>query len=245
MPPALRALLLTTAAAALVGLLATQVALAGWVIAAAVGALAAAGARLLRMDRWWPPLLLVLPAGVWLGQRLSVPAGAWAAGALLLLAAYGGVYRTQVPLFLSRRTVWESVLRLLPAPSGGARYRFVDLGSGFGGLPRFLGRHRGDVDCLGVELAPLPALLAWVRSRVMPLSNVRLERTDLWQVPLGQIDLAFAFLSPVPMAALWQKARTEMRAGSALVSCEFEIPDVSPSQVIETGSRRLFLYRIN
>ncbi len=96
------------------------------------------------MDRWWPPLLAALPPAVWFALKLSLPPWTWAIGALLLLAVYGGVYRTQVPLFLSRREVWEAVLGLLPAPRGDAAtpVRLVDLGSGLGALPRFIGRAR-------------------------------------------------------------------------------------------------------
>ncbi len=57
----------------------------------------------------------------------------------------------------------------------------------------------------------------------------------------------YAFLSPVPMPAVWAKAIAEMRPGSLLVSNSFEVPGHEADAVIEVGDRRgtrLFLYRM-
>lgn len=245
MPPAFRALLIEAVAVGSVATVATRFALTPVVAALAVGALGAAGALLWRMDRWWPVLLGAFPLAVWAGLTLSLPAWAWGVAALALVLAYGGVHRTQVPLFLSRRPVWDVVLAELPAPQPGARYRFLDLGSGLGGLPRHIGRSRPDVDADGVELAPLPVALGWLRQRLRPLPNVQLRRGDLWQEPVGNVDLAFAFLSPVPMPALWQRLSGELPRGALFISCEFAVPDVVPAATrIATDGRKLFLYRL-
>lgn len=245
MTPALRALLLEALAVALVGAVLTQVALPGWGAALAVGALGGLGAWITRMDRWWPLLLATLPPAAWVALRLPVPPWAWALAGAALLLVYGGVYRTQVPLFLSRRSVWDAVLALLPPPVPGRRVRLVDLGSGLGGLPRFIAGRRADADCLGVELAPLPAALAALRGVLRPLPNARLARGDLWQVPLGDVDLAFAFLSPVPMPALWEHVSARLPAGATFVSCEFPVPGREADAVLPVeGSRTLFVYRM-
>jgi SAM-dependent methyltransferase len=244
MPPALLALLLGAGATVLVGLVLTRIPLPHWAAALAIGVAAGGGAWLLRMDRWWPPLLAGFPLAIWLALQLPVAPWIWGCAGLLMVLAYGAVYRTQVPLFLSRRAVWETVLAELPPPHPGRRLRFVDLGSGLGGLPRFIARSRPDVDCSGVELAPLPAAIAWLRQRTAPLPNVRLSRGDLWSEPLEEVDLVFAFLSPVPMPALGRKAAAELRAGGTLVSCEFPVPDATPTAVRESGGqRRLYVYR--
>jgi hypothetical protein len=60
-------------------------------------------------------------------------------------------------------------------------------------------------------------------------------------------DLVYAFLSPVPMAAVWRKARAELRPGSLLVSNSFPLPEREPDALIEVGDRRrtvLYVYRI-
>lgn len=244
MPPALRAVLLGMGATLLVGLVLTRLPLPPWAAVLAIGALAGCGAWLLGMDPWWPPMLAGFPPAIWLALQLPAAPWAWALAGLLVVLLYGAVYRTQVPLFLSRPAVWKGVLAELPPPQQGRRLRLVDLGSGLGGLPRFIARSRPDVDCSGVELAPLPAVIAWLRQRIAPLPNVRLARGDLWSEPIADADLVFAFLSPVPMAALGRKVAAEMRAGSLFVSCEFPLPDASPTAVRRSeGRRSLYVYR--
>lgn len=252
MPPALRALLALLVAAAVVGFAAARWPLPPVAAVTATGVLAACGAALLRLDRWWPPLLGAFPFALWGALALDLPAWTHALALGVLLLVFRGVHRTQVPLFLSRREVWDAVLTLLPPPAATAdptvsatrRPRLVDLGSGLGGLPRHIARQRPDCDCVGIELAPLPALVARLRQRLAPLPNLRLLQGDLWRLPLGDVDVAFAFLSPVPMPALWDKARAELRPGALLVSCEFPVPGVAAAQEIAARGRRLYVYRL-
>ena len=61
---------------------------------------------------------------------------------------------------------------------------------------------------------------------------------SLWQVPLGDFDVVYCFLSPQPMPALWDKARREMAAGSWLISNSFAIPAVTPSRRLELDDWR-------
>jgi hypothetical protein len=63
-------------------------------------------------------------------------------------------------------------------------------------------------------------------------------RGDFWHHPLGPYDMVYAFLSPLPMPRLWEKAKAEMRPGSLLVSNSFPVPDVEPQRVIEIADRR-------
>jgi hypothetical protein len=112
--------------------------------------------------------------------------------------------------------------------------RFIDLGCGLGSVLNALKRARPDCECDGVELAPLPYLVSRLRGL---RSGCRVERRDLMTVDLSGYDVVYAFLSPAPMAALWAKARAEMRPGSRFVSLAFEVPGVPADQVIAVGSK--------
>ena len=68
--------------------------------------------------------------------------------------------------------------------------------------------------------------------------NCHLRWGDFWKTDLSEFDVVYAFLSPVPMPALWEKARLEMRKGSLLVSNSFIVPNVKPKRVVEVGDRR-------
>jgi hypothetical protein len=66
-------------------------------------------------------------------------------------------------------------------------------------------------------------------------------------VDLGAFDVVYAFLSPVPMAQLWEKARQEMKPGSLFVSHTFEVPGKEPQQRIPLPGRKdacLLLWRM-
>ena len=97
----------------------------------------------------------------------------------------------------------------------------------------------------GVENAPL----TWLFGRLFlaGLSNCTWRMGDLWTTTLGEYDLVYAFLSPTPMPALWEKVRAEMRPGALFVSNSFEVPGLAPSRVIEVGDRRgtkLYCYEV-
>jgi SAM-dependent methyltransferase len=112
----------------------------------------------------------------------------------------------------------------------------LDLGSGTGSLLRPLARLRPDCRCEGVESAPAPYLLSRLLARHQP--NIALARGDFFKMPWGDYDLVYAFLSPVPMQAVWDKARAELRPGALLVSNSFPVGGVEPEQVIEVPDRR-------
>jgi hypothetical protein len=109
-------------------------------------------------------------------------------------------------------------------------FAFMDLGSGIGGVLTHLARVRPDGRYYGVEAAPLPFLLSWLRIRLGGYRNCTVHWSSLWDCDLAQYDVVFAYLSPVPMDELWQKARNEMRPGSVFISNTFSVADHPPQQ---------------
>ena len=70
--------------------------------------------------------------------------------------------RSRVPLYLSSREACERLAQLLPSSGG---FKVLDLGCGFGGLLAGVARTKPGAQLHGVEIAPLPALVAWFRLR--------------------------------------------------------------------------------
>lgn len=195
------------------------------IIAAAIGAA-------VRLPRWWLPInLLFFPAAFAL-LTFDLPAAAYLAafGALVLFNAASACGR--VPLFLSTARAATLLSTLLPRREG---CRVLDLGSGTGSLLASLARVRPDCSYTGIELAPLPYLLGRLRAR--GTRALHMQWGDFWHEDLSRYDVVYAYLSPAPMARLWQKARAEMRPGSLLVSNDFCVPGVAPAQTIAVGDR--------
>ena len=86
-----------------------------------------------------------------------------------------------------------------------------------------------------MEASPLTWLVAWLRC--LPHKNARIRLGSLWRTDLAEFDVAYAFLSPVPMPALWAKVRREMRPGSRFISHSFEVPGAAPHRVIPVEGR--------
>lgn len=214
--------------------------------AALCGLIAALLSWGLGLRRWWLPVQLLFAPALLLAARLELDYRFYLGALVLFALVFGAVFRTQVPLYLSGRRVWKALSLELPMPTGG-RFSFVDLGCGVGGLLRYLAaRHPlGDFD--GVELAPLPALIAWLRARLARLGNCHIRWGSLWSCNLATYDVVFAFLSPVPMPELWLKARREMRPGTLFISSSFAVPGQAPDrevQIDDLRRTRLLIWRM-
>lgn len=241
-PPALRILLGQLAA---FGLLLAWARLGGgrlsppgWVAAQALLALGAGFA----LGLPWPWALLNLAVSVGLDGALRGNWPLWVAPAVLagLLVLFGGGLSTRVPLYHSSRDAWARVADLVPE---GTPLRVVDLGAGFGGLLAYLARVRPEANLEGVEASPLTWAVAALRC--LPCPQIHLRFGSLWKVSLTEVDVAFAFLSPVPMPDLWVKVRREMRPGTLFISHSFAVPGVKPDREIPVKGRRdakLYVY---
>jgi hypothetical protein len=242
-PPAVTALLLQLAAVALTLLSARLSGLQPppLVFALLCGLLAMSLSRLVGLAGWWLPIqLLFIPALV-LVLALDIPPDFFLAAFLILLAVYWSTFRTQVPLYLSSDKVWRALENLLPSPASGGGaggegkpgFRFIDLGSGLGGVLTHLASVRPDGHYSGVESAPLPFLWSWLRIRLSGYWQCSVHWGSFWDCDLAQYDVVFAYLSPVPMERLWRKARAEMRPGTVFISSTFAVPEQTPHETLQ------------
>lgn len=202
--------------------------------ALACGLIAASFSYYTGLARWWLAIQLGFVPALVLMLNVDIPPILFLSAFLIMLAVYWSTFRTQVPLYLSSNKVWRALEDLLPSHSGGGvegeGFRFIDLGSGLGGVLTHLARIRPDGHYTGVESAPLPLFWSWLRTRAY--RNCSVHWGSLWDCNLAEYDVVFAYLSPVPMEQLWHKARAEMRPGSVFISSTFTIPDQVPQMSV-------------
>lgn len=243
LPVAVRALFAHIAALAPAALMAIMLReTAGWTpdlfgLAVLQGILAAALGHALRLPSWWLPIqLLFLPAAV-AASALKLPAPVYFAAFAVLLLFYWSTFRTRVPLYLSGREAWNRLLGQLPSAGS---FRFIDLGSGLGGLPLYLAGQRPGGDYVGVEIAPAPWLISRLRAWWSG-SRARFLRMDYARLDLAEYDVVFAFLSPAAMPEIWRKAAAEMKDGALLFSLAFPVPGIEPDLMLgsEFGARHV------
>ena len=242
-PPALKALLAQLCGWGVVWLLGQLGLLPGgvWILAFSQGVAAMAVAAMLRCARWWLPIHLVFTPLAFAVLTFKIPSGVWLAAFAVFALIYWSSYRTQVPLFLTNRKTARAVAELLPPGS----IEVLDVGCGIGSFLTAFAQQRRDVRLTGIESAPAPFILARLRTRKHPATTV--IRGDFFACSWAGYDLVYAFLSPVPMLDVWEKARREMKPGSLLVSNSFGIPGVEPDRVIEVKDwrrTRLLVFRI-
>lgn len=210
--------------------------------ALAIGGVALLFATLTRQPWWWRLIHALFVPLAWAASTLNIDPGWYLLLLIVLLLVYRGALSGQVPLYLSNRPTAAALAKLT---DGLATMRFLDLGAGIGSVLAPLARQRPDAQFTGVENAPATWLLG--RLRLAGQANCRWHWGDIWRTELRDYDVVYAFLSPAPMAALWAKAKREMRPGALFVSNSFAVPDVASERIIEVddGRRtRLFCYRL-
>lgn len=240
-PPALTALLLQAGCAPAGLVLAAQWSVVPWTVAA--GLLAGLASLVLGLPVWWVAINALFIPALALALLAELPAALWLGAFLGLFMVFWGVARSRVPLFLSSVAAARELAELI---GSGSEVRFADLGCGDGRLLQRLCERLPRLRAFGIEYAPLPRLLAGWRTRLMA-PRCRVCWGSLWRLDLGGFDVVYAYLSPVPMSALWAKACREMAPGSLFISNSFAVPGVAADRQIMLGDGWggvLYLYRV-
>jgi hypothetical protein len=233
LPPILRALLAQALAfAVLVALVRLGLRLPAWMWVLVQAVLAVFLSRWLVLGPRWVFMQAALPFLVRALWGAPIPAWIYLVLFLALALVFGGGLLTRVPLYHASADAWARLEDLLPEQLG---LRFVDLGCGFGGPVAYLAKARPDGIFVGVEASPFTWLVAWLRC--LPMANAHIRLRSLWRTDLAAFDVVYAFLSPVPMAALWAKVRRELKPGSRFISHSFEVPLETPHRVIPVQGR--------
>lgn len=232
---ALRALTIQLIAAALTCALLRLGVLSGlpWLALAAIqGSFAATLAFASRSASWWIFIHLFFMPAIALIRLAGMPSWFWATAFIALMLVYWTCFVTRVPLFLSNTKTTAELAQALPC----GPLRVLDIGSGTGSFVREFARLRPDSEVHGIEAAPAPAFLA--RHLARKQANAHLVRGDFFAADWSRFDVVYAFLSPAPMARVWEKAREELRPGAVLISNSFPIPDQEEAGVLEVADRR-------
>lgn len=214
----------------------------GWPLAWAVAMQSGIALMLSRwqgLPGWWQLINLLFCPAIWLTQDSGIDPTWFLFGFVLLALTSLGSLWTRVPLYLSSRRAVAEVTAQLPERPGIA---VIDLGCGLGGLLKGMAGKRPDVRLHGVEMAPFN----WLVSRLRLGRKADIHLGSLWQVDLSAYDVVYAYLSPAPMARLWDKVCQEMRPGSLFISNSFAVPGSEPDETVELhdlNDSRLLIWR--
>jgi SAM-dependent methyltransferase len=197
--------------------------------------------RLMGLWLFWMPIQVLLPFAF--AYNTAVPAWLYPVAFVLCALVYWNGAAEQVPFYMTNRRTWKAISGIVTEEKAN---RIVDLGSGMGGIVTYLARNHRAATVKGVETAPLLIAASKFRLAASRLKNAEMLYRSIWDVDLAGFDLVYCFLSPAPMPRLYDKARSEMRKGSILVSNSFAVPDIAPERIIEVDDARktrLYVYR--
>ena len=199
--------------------------------------------RLLGNPWWWHvfhvglfPLVIVFRQFQW------SPAGYLLAFVITMLF-FAGVIISRVPLYFSGDAQIDALSVLIESMPKRLAPVLVDLGAGIGSAVAPLAQRFPEWQIKAYEIAPMTYAIG--RFRCLKFANTHWHWQRFESADLSNADVVYAFLSPEPMPALWEKARQEMRSGALLVSNSFEVPSVTPTAVLLAGSiHPLYVYQI-
>ena len=193
---------------------------------------------LLHMNWWWWLIQFIFPFAVVASLIFQLSPGFSLAIFVLMVLLFWSTYRTQVPYFPSKSSLLPCILEQLPLQDS---LRFIDIGSGLGGVSLSLARLRPGQYFFGVEVAPVPWLVSWIRARFSKNAPEFYLR-DYLSLNFAEFDVVFAYLSPAAMPGLWEKVRAEMRSGTLFMSYEFVVPGVEADLIIKSNVNDPVLY---
>ena len=191
-------------------------------------------AYFLKTSRPWIILNGLIPISLFASTYLPLSYTGILFVTLFVLLLFLPTFFSGVPFYPTDKRAYKQILNLIP---DNQVITFLDLGSGFGSLLKYLARHRPKVNFVGVEISPLAYFLS--KLRFIGSKNVRIIFKDFWSLDLSQYDYVYAFLAPGPMPKLWEKVKKEMKKRSVFLTNTFDV-DSAPFQtiILETDKDR-------
>ncbi len=171
------------------------------------------------------------------GSHANAPNWVWLLLLLLLLLLYPFNAWRDAPLFPTPVHALRDLPQSAPLPGGA---RVLDAGSGLGDGLTALREAYPQCQLHGIEWSwPLRAISA------LRCPWARVRQGDIWRADWSPYVLVYLFQRPESMARAAQKAGTQMRPGSWLVSLEFEVKDWVPSATLNApDGRPVWVYQI-
>lgn len=167
---------------------------------------------------------------------------------LTLIAAFIlefiGKFIAQAPFVPAPHQVARRVGELVSLKEGDV---FYDLGSGEGQIVRSVALGNPTACVVGVEIAPLPKLIARILTPQKEFPNVHYLSRDLRTLSLTDATCVYLYLLPNLMKILAPKLKRELKSGAQIITCDFTLPGWEPLESKKVPCGRsvytLHLYR--
>ena len=190
-------------------------------------------------NSWWRRAMIAagFPVSLAVSGAAVLPPWGWLALLALLALIYPLNAWRDAPLFPTPAKALQALAGSAPVPGGAS---VLDAGCGLGDGLIALRAAYPEAQLHGIEWSW--PLRAWCALRC-PWARVR--RGDIWRADWSPYALVYLFQRPESMPRAVAKAGAEMRAGSWLVSLDFEARELTAHAVLTVpDGRPLWLYRV-
>lgn len=117
---------------------------------------------------------------------------------------------------------------LLPTAS------IVDLGSGWGGMARFLAKTYPDHPVIGYEESWFPYLISKWMQWIRPLSNLTFKKENFYRADLSKVGLVYCYLFRAGALRVEKELLPKLPATAQLISLAFAFPNTIPIRQVPT-----------
>jgi|GEM_PF-2060526 len=190
-------------------------------MALSIGLMAGVMSYMIHLPVWWQRINSCFAFMILIFYSLHLPGWMYLLAFIAMMGLYWNTLITRVPYYPSNQLVWEAVAKLLPNQQP---CRVLEIGSGLGGFSRYISKYHAQVQCLGLETAPIPWLASMVLSKLEG-ANCSFQRKNYENEDFSKYDVIFAFLSPAAMPSLYAKAEQELHPQAQIVSYMFAWPE--------------------
>jgi SAM-dependent methyltransferase len=136
------------------------------------------------------------------------------------------------------------VRALLELAEVGPQDVVYDLGSGDGRIPIAAATEFG-ARGVGIEIDPALVSQAQAKAREAGVADkVEFRLGDMYAADLRPATVVTLFLHPGPNRKLREKLRSDLQAGSRVVSYVWDMGDWTPTDIRRVNEHRIFLWRI-
>lgn len=115
---------------------------------------------------------------------------------------------------------------------------FYDLGCGNGDV--LIEAAKTGAKAIGYEISPFYFLLA--RARTVKYRNIKLNFKNINSIDLSKANVVYCYLMPEILSKLTPKFKSELKAGSRLVSVGFPIKKMRKLLERKINSHKIFIY---
>ncbi len=158
---------------------------------------------------------------------------------VIITTAFWGFVITRVPYVRSNLNDTVRLLKKIPLSTGSI---FYDLGSGDGRVV-FMAEKMYKVRGVGFELTFWTHVVASIKKRLKN-SNAEFLRKNFFKVEWTNAQVIYCFLYPPLMGKVETKFLEECLPGTLLISRDFALPNLKPSEIMDfTHPHNAYIYR--